>query len=515
MKKLLSIVLTLAIVAIGLSACSTQDNGNGFEKTGTLKVATSPDFAPMEFIDPTKSGQDKYVGFDITLSRYIAEQLGMDLEIMPMSFDASQVAVSTGKVDMAISGFSWTEKRAQNYNISDYYQAGENETEQTVITLKSNQGKYDTLESFDGTKVGAQAESLQAALCEDQLIGSQLVTIGDINTGILQLKKGDFDCMVVADGNADVIIKSNPDIVKSKFKFEIDPKYTDNVILLKKGNDELLAKVNGVLAQAKEAGLYEKWYNEALNTVGVGVSFDDNGNIIEEDANAEPAKESSIISNVIMLWKEYWKVFIFEGVVNTLKLTTIVVFLGALLGVVVTMLKRSKFKIVRFLITAYVEIIRGTPMLLQIFLFYFVLANTFDFLNFSTFTWIVIALCINSSAYVSEVFRSGIQSVDKGQTEAARSLGLSERQTMIKIILPQAIKNILPALGNEFIMILKDTSLASTFFVGEIMTVYLNVKGATFLPLEGLIITGILYFCLTFPLSKLVAAFERKMSNEK
>ncbi len=223
----------------------------------------------------------------------------------------------------------------------------------------------------------------------------------------------------------------------------------------------------------------------------------------------------TMCKNIAMLWSNYWQVFIFEGVFNTIKLTFIAVTLGALLGMVVAMLKMSKHKIVRFLIAIYVEIIRGTPMLLQIFLFYFVLAETFSFLDFSTFTWIAIALCINSSAYVSEVFRSGIQSVDKGQTEAARSLGLSHKQTMMKIVIPQAIKNILPALGNEFIMILKDTSLASTFFVGDIMTVYLNVKGATYLPLEGLIITGLIYLCLTFPLSKLVAAFERKMSNEK
>ena len=114
---------------------------------------------------------------------------------------------------------------------------------------------------------------------------------------------------------------------------------------------------------------------------------------------------------------------------------------------------------------------------------------------------------------MSEVIRSGIQAVDKGQTEAARSLGLNKTQTMIKVVLPQAVKNILPALGNEFIMIIKETSLASTFFVGDLMTSYLTVRGATFLAIESLFIVGVIYFVLTFALSKLVGIYENKLKN--
>ena len=222
-----------------------------------------------------------------------------------------------------------------------------------------------------------------------------------------------------------------------------------------------------------------------------------------------------ILQNVAELWSKYWQLFLFEGVKNTLILTLIAVSLGVLLGTVVAMLKMSRSKLVRFLISVYIEIIRGTPILLQLYVFYFVLPELLPFLSLSSFMWVAIALCINSSAYVSEVIRSGIQAVDKGQTEAARSLGLSQRQTMRKIILPQAVRNILPALGNEFIMILKETSLASTFFLGDLMTSYLLVKGATYLGFETLIIVGAIYFLLTFPLSKLVAHFEKKLSTDK
>lgn len=221
----------------------------------------------------------------------------------------------------------------------------------------------------------------------------------------------------------------------------------------------------------------------------------------------------TVIQNIGQILQKYWRIFLIEGVTNTLLLTAIAVSIGAVIGVFVTLLKRSRFRVVRFLITVYIEVIRGTPILLQLYLFYFVLPELLPFFNLSAFAWVAIALSINSSAYVSEVFRSGIQAVDPGQTEAARSLGMSKGQTMVRIVLPQAIKNILPALGNEFIMILKETSLASTFFIGDLMTSYKVVSGATYLSMEPLIIVGVVYLCLTYPLSKLVAFFERRMAH--
>ena len=222
---------------------------------------------------------------------------------------------------------------------------------------------------------------------------------------------------------------------------------------------------------------------------------------------------SLFIPNMVKIWTKYWHVFLLQGLKNTLILTCISVALGTVLGTLVAMMRMAKSKIIRFLATVYIEIIRGTPILLQLYVFYFVLPNVFTFLKLSPFMWVSIALCVNSAAYVSEVIRSGIQAVDKGQAEAARSLGLSEKQTMMKIILPQAVRNILPALGNEFIMMLKETSLASTFFLGDIMTSYQIVKGATYLTLEPLTIIAIIYLCITYPLSKIVERFEKKMAN--
>lgn len=153
-------------------------------------------------------------------------------------------------------------------------------------------------------------------------------------------------------------------------------------------------------------------------------------------------------------------------------------------------------------------------MLLQLYLYAFLLPSLIPALNKIENTYyycVAVALVLNSAAYVSEIIRSGIEAVDKGQTEASRSLGLSKTTTMVSIVLPQAVKNILPALGNEFITVVKETSLASTFFIGELMTSYLKVKGANFLTMECLIITGAIYFILNFILSKLLLVVERRM----
>ena len=213
------------------------------------------------------------------------------------------------------------------------------------------------------------------------------------------------------------------------------------------------------------------------------------------------------------LFLKYWDKFLIDGVSYTLALAAITVAFGAVFASVLALMKMSKIPPLRWLSTIYIEIIRGTPMLLQLYFFYFGLPMLIPALNKQKLLCICIALICNSAAYVSEVIRSGIQAVDPGQTEAALSLGFNKKQTMWYIVLPQAVKNILPALGNEFIMIVKDTSLASTFFVGELMTQYLLVKGTTMLPIEPLVIVGVVYFILTFVLSKVFGKLERRMSR--
>ena len=217
-----------------------------------------------------------------------------------------------------------------------------------------------------------------------------------------------------------------------------------------------------------------------------------------------------MIPNIFTIIERFPGLFL-KGAAYTLLLSLITVFLGTVLGSLVALLRRSKIAPFRWFAIAYTEIIRGTPLLLQLYIFAFLLPALVPALKNANFFNVTVALVLNSAGYVSEVIRAGIQAVDNGQTEAARSLGLGSRQTMTHIVFPQAIKNILPALCNEFVTIIKETSLAATFFVGDLMTAYNNIKGIMFLVLEPLIVIGIIYFILTFTLSKAVAVLERRL----
>ncbi|MBP3523982.1 MAG: amino acid ABC transporter permease [Clostridia bacterium] len=202
-----------------------------------------------------------------------------------------------------------------------------------------------------------------------------------------------------------------------------------------------------------------------------------------------------------------------NGLGTTLLLALVSVAVGCLIGALVAIMRLSKSKVLGGIATVYTEIIRDTPLLLQLYFFYFLLPDLLPALRLSKFTCIAIALIFNSGAYMSEIFRSGIQSIDRGQTEAARSLGLSASQTMTRIVLPQAFKNVLPAMCNEFVAITKETSLASTFYVGDLMTQYQTISGKTYLVLEPLIIIGVIYFVVTFTMSKFVALLEKKLKE--
>ena len=284
MKKLLAMLLAL-VMTMGLMACGAQPDtsntdgdaaggdtavpepANALEKIkadGVLTVALSPDFSPMEFVDSSKTGQDQYVGFDITLAKYIAENLGVELVIEPMGFDASQTAVYTGSVPMSISGYSWTEERAQNYELSDYYYAGENETRQALLIKKENADKYTSPEDLAGQDVGAQNASLQRQLVTEQLTDANPVAIGDITVGVMELKSGNIEALAVAYGNAEMIIDANPDLAICTWEFDVKAEYSANVIMMQKGETELLDAVNAILAQAKDANLYDGWYKDAV-----------------------------------------------------------------------------------------------------------------------------------------------------------------------------------------------------------------------------------------------------------
>ncbi len=215
------------------------------------------------------------------------------------------------------------------------------------------------------------------------------------------------------------------------------------------------------------------------------------------------------ITDIFKIVSRYYPLLI-GSLGMTLLLTLITVVSGVILGTLICLARDSKYKIVSLLAKAFVDIVRGTPLLLQLTFFYFAFDGANSFIRLDKFSSICLALAINSSAYVAEIIRSGISSIDKGQYEAAISLGLNKSQAMKKVILPQAIRNILPALGNEFISVSKETSLASTFFIGDLMTAFKTISGTTFIYLPLLTVIGIIYFIITFAMGRVVSFLERK-----
>ena len=245
---------------------SAASNGvlDEIKASGELHITLSPDFAPMEFIDSSKDGQEQYVGLDVFLAKYIADYIGVKLVIEPMSFDACQTAVYTASVPMSVSGYVWTEERAESYEISDYYYDGDNKIEPVILIRTADAEKYTSSEDFNGVDIGAQNASLQMQIVTSQLPDANPVAVGDVGTGVLELQNGSIEALAVAKGNAEIIMDANPDLVLCPWEFTITEETEAFVILITKGETALLNVVNEALAKAYSEGMYGAWHDEAV-----------------------------------------------------------------------------------------------------------------------------------------------------------------------------------------------------------------------------------------------------------
>jgi len=232
------------------------------------------------------------------------------------------------------------------------------------------------------------------------------------------------------------------------------------------------------------------------------------------------------INGALFFLERTWKIFarysgfFGEGIRNTLIIAFFTVLIGTVLGTLLAVMRMGSFKPTRWLAVAYIEFIRGTPLMIQLmFLFYGLPMMGVKFPeiqgipNFDRFAAGIFAMSVNSAAYVAEIIRSGIQAVDRGQTEAARSLGFRYSQTLRMVVLPQAIRNILPALGNEFVTIIKESSIVSVIGIADLMYRTNGVIAITYIQLESLAIAALIYFVITFFTSRMVALAERRMAN--
>ncbi|MGP1404643.1 MAG: transporter substrate-binding domain-containing protein [Catonella sp.] len=241
-------------------------------QAGVITCATSPDFAPNEFID-ISSGETKYVGCDMELAQYIADSLGVKLEIVPMKFDAIKAAVTTGQVDMAIAGLAYTEERAKNMQLSELFGNTDADEGQGIVILKENADKLKTADDFTGKTILAQNGSVQLDLTTTQLPKANCTPIADVNNGAMEVMTGQADGITIDLAVAKVIINTHKNLAISDFKFEYESK--GNVIGCTKGETKLVNALNMVVKEVNEKGLYKQWKDKAVELAkSLGVEVD-------------------------------------------------------------------------------------------------------------------------------------------------------------------------------------------------------------------------------------------------
>ena len=253
----------ISIMAVGLAGCRNsvtkkEDTGvlDSIKESGKLVVGLSADYAPYEF-HIIENGQDKIVGFDVSLAKEIADELDVELEIKEMDFDALITALPAGKVDMVISGMNPTEKRKKAVDFSDiYYTANHG-----ILVRAEDADKYTNFSDLDGLKVGAQLGSTQAELASTLIKDANLQLLSNVNNLILELKSGKVDAVVMEVGVAQMAVKNNPELAVGKPVYEETD--SGNAIAIAKGNEDLVKIVNGVISRITEDGTMNKYIEEA------------------------------------------------------------------------------------------------------------------------------------------------------------------------------------------------------------------------------------------------------------
>ncbi|WP_086350090.1 ABC transporter substrate-binding protein/permease [Candidatus Enterococcus clewellii] len=481
-KKLSALILSVLFVLTTLLpihttlAAESDPVYDRIIERGELIVGLSADYAPYEFHTDV-DGKDTIVGFDVSIAEKIAEDLGVKLKIEELGFDALLGALKTDKIDLIISGMAPTPERLKEVDFSNPYM----NVQQRVIVRKDDQDKFHSTKDFSGIKVGVQKQTTQEDLAKNELIGSTPTSLQKVPDIVMNLKNKKVDAIILEGPVAEAYVDRNEDLVFADVSFVEGEKQT--AIAMAKNTPTLMENVNATIQTINDENLLEGYKKDAAELM-----FDDNEGFLQK----------------------YGK-FYLNGAGYTIFLAFIGVLFGTIFGGLLALMKLSKSKILRALAIIYIEYVRGTPLLVQIFIVYF--GTGVLGLDLSKVAAGCIALTLNSGAYVAEIVRAGINAVNKGQMEASRSLGMSQSQAMRFIILPQAIKNILPALGNEFVTVIKESSVVSVIGVSELIFQAGNVQGASFKPFLPYLVVSLIYFVLTFTISRLLGVAERRMST--
>jgi arginine/lysine/histidine/glutamine transport system substrate-binding/permease protein len=464
---LISLGLLLAI-AFHIFPGSSQEAGK------TLKVGTEPAFPPFEMKAETGEGLE---GFDIDLMNAIGKQAGLTIEFVSLPFDGLIPALQAQTIDAAISGMTITAERAQTISFSrPYFKAG------LALAVREGNQNIKSFEDLKNKKIAVQIGTTGAREAA-KVPGAQVSTFDSAPLALQELVNGRVDA-VVNDAPVTLYAIKEANLKGIEVIGELLTEEYYGVALPK--NSLNLETINGALATLLENGtyngIYEKWFAAKPPELPLIAP-------VLEGEVAQPFDLGRLFSNLLL------------GAIVTLALTAFSIFFGTIGGTLIAIALISTYAPLRWICRAYVEFFRGTPMLVQIFMIYFGLPALFQGLeinfNFERFPAAVMALSLNSAAYLAEIIRGGIQSIDRGQWEASESLGMGSIQTMRYVIFPQAFRRMLPPLSNEFITLIKDTSLVAVIGFEELFRQGQLMVAVTYRAFEIYAAVALVYLVLT------------------
>ena len=472
MKKILKIII-MFLALFTLTSCSNKSQEE-------LVLVTEAGFAPYEYYS-----NGKIVGVDIDIAEKIAERLNKKLVVKDVAFDSIINEIKTKKSDLGASGISYTEERAKQVNFTINYASSKQ-----VIIVNKNSSILDasTLSGNVAVQLGTVADSYLT----ENYPNVNVVREKKFLAAIQDLKDNKVDAVVMDELPAKKLITDNMIILK-------DPLVVDNYgMIVEKSNTELLETCNEVINEMTEDGTIDEII---LTHMGF---------------KEENTKSNSLIDKFYstVIYDARYQ-YILEGLLNTILIAICAVIIGVVLGTILAIIinyhdNTGKFKLLNAIAKSYITIIRGTPSILQLMIIYYVI---FKSTSVNIIFVGMLAFGINSAAYVAEIIRAGLNSVEKGQIEAGYALSLNYNQVMHYIIFPQAIKNILPALGNEFITLVKETSVGAYIGIIELTKASDIIASRTYDYFFPLILIALIYLLITYGLSKLVNLMEKRLNN--
>lgn len=473
------------VLATTLFTANAENKLSEIQKSGEIKIATNAEFEPFEY----KNG-DKIVGIDIDIAGKIAESLGVQTKINDVSFDAVTLELNSGNCDFAIAAMSYSSDKAQNVDFSDVYYY----SKQAIIV--PNDSNIKSSSDLDGKRIGVAMGFTGDIYCTENFKSSMIERYNKSSDAVLDLINKRLDAVVIDDTPAKKLISLSNNKVKMLDEYLFEEGYR---IAVPKGETELLEHINSVLKSLKDSKEIDKIIDKYIMD-----SYSPSIDLIAQIYNN--LKE-----------KDRYKMII-NGLLTTLEITAVALLIGIFIGILISAIKVSRknnfiINILKILANLYLTIIRGTPVVVQLFVMYYLI---FSSTGLSKIFVAMIAFGVNSGAYVAEIIRSGILSIDIGQYEAGRSLGLSESLTMRKIIMPQALKNVLPTLVNEFIQLIKETSVAGFIGVTDLSRAGDIIRSQTYEPLVPLSTVAILYLITVMITTFFMSFIERKLRvNDK